>query len=300
MGKRGPKTLLTPELAKKIVRLVNAGAPIPMACAHCGIGWNTAKFWVLASSPKSKYEPYKSFQLELEKAKAAWAVGALMRITKAGKNGDWRADLALLERRLPHYFYLPWRRNQAASGSPLAMIDPLEELALQAGMGGGAPGDYTTTHQLPPPSIDATSQRSDEDEAAADDELGIAEDDMDGRSTDELEHYAATGYWPEEMPRVAGGDVVDTDGTDITAADSADPAVAAELAKQLGDADAADPALYVPEPASAAPGLARAVGGQHLREIPGGQLVETAPHEEPPAPSNVVRLPRIDPLAGRF
>jgi hypothetical protein len=293
MGKRGPKTLLTPDLAKKIIRLVNAGAPIPLACSACGVKWNTAKFWVLASSPKAKYEPFKSFQAELEKAKAAWAYAAIMRITKAGKRGDWRADLALLERRLPHYFYLPWRRGQAASGSPLAFVDPLEELAIQAGMGSGAPGDYAA--QLPSmagPTIDATSTRSEEAEAEADDELGIAEDDMDGRSTDELEHYAATGYWPEEMPRVAGGDVVDTDGTDITA--EADPAVAAELAKQLGDADAADPAY---EPAQ--PAMAR-VAGQHLREIPGGQLVESAPHEEPAPTSNVVRLPRIDPLAGRF
>lgn len=285
MAGKGKPTRLTPEMAARIIRLVTAGTPIPMACAACGVPWNTAKFWIVPSSEKSHREPYKTFRADLEQAKAAWAYAAIMRINRAGKRGDWRADLALLERRFPHYFSLQHRRGQAAAGSPISLLDPMEEMALAAGIAppNAFPG---STPQALPGSAAAPTDGYDQADDADGDDVERMVDDMDGRSTEELEHYAATGYWPEEMPRMDGR-VVDTDGQDVTDGDAADPATAAELAKQLGDADAADP--Y--EAARAA-----------LRELPGGDLVEDAPQRDEPAapPSNVVRLPRIDPLAGRF
>jgi hypothetical protein len=281
-----------------------------MACAACGVTWDTAKHWIIPSSAQAKKEPYATFRVRLEQAKAAWAYAAIMRINRAGKRGDWRADLALLERRFPHYFSLQARQRQAIAGSPLSLLDPMEQLSIAAGLAPEHAFPGSTPQALP----DARgSEPADSyDTVATDgDDVEHMVDDMDGRSTEELEHYAATGYWPEEMPRMDGR-VVDTDGQDVTEGDAADPATAAELAKQLGDADAADPYVAAnghdpcddgkwDPPGSGAPFMPKEVAQRILRELPGGQLVEDAPaRDEPAQPSNVVRLPRYDPLAGRF
>lgn len=98
---RGEKKL-TPELQKKICMFVAAGAPVPLAAAAARVSYDTVKTWM---SPRYRNrEPYKSFCEDVEAAKAAWACAAVMRITKAGKKGQWAADLAMLERRMPEHF----------------------------------------------------------------------------------------------------------------------------------------------------------------------------------------------------
>lgn len=111
MSKTKP-TKLTPELHQSICNLVAAGAPLPLACPAAGVSWNTAKEWF--KPEYAEREPYASLVLGVEKAKAAHAIGCQMRITRAGKNGSWKADLAILQRRHPEFY--DQRVNVALSG----------------------------------------------------------------------------------------------------------------------------------------------------------------------------------------
>lgn len=96
------KLALTEATHKEIVTYVTAGAPLPLAADAAGLSWDTVKEWL--KPEKAKREPYKSFVEAVNRAKAVWACAAVMRITKAGKRGNWAADLAMLERREPEHF----------------------------------------------------------------------------------------------------------------------------------------------------------------------------------------------------
>lgn len=95
------KTKLTPGLQETICKLVQSGATVPHACAAAGVSWNTAKDWMTPAF--SGREPYKSFCDAVGKARAKWAAGSAMAITKAGKD-DWRAAAWMLEKLCPDEF----------------------------------------------------------------------------------------------------------------------------------------------------------------------------------------------------
>lgn len=92
----------TPELTAQIAKIVAMGATIPHACAACNVSWNTAKAWM--TPEMSSREPYASFVEAMDLAKGRWAAGAAVEITKAGKEGEWKALAWMLERRNPTEF----------------------------------------------------------------------------------------------------------------------------------------------------------------------------------------------------
>lgn len=108
-------TRCTPEFTEKMKLLVAAGAPIPLACQSLGISFRTVEDW--ASDHFREVEPYKTFNAEMDKAKAAHAVGCQLRITKAARKGIWQADTWILERRYPEYW-----RPRSDSGQELPKV----------------------------------------------------------------------------------------------------------------------------------------------------------------------------------
>ncbi len=112
-----PETLCTPELTQAVSLLVAAGAPLPHACPAAGVSWDTAKEWL--KPEQACREPYKTFVAAMEKARASHAVGCVMRITKAGRNGAWKADMAILERRHPEFYGRRLTNENVAPGQRL-------------------------------------------------------------------------------------------------------------------------------------------------------------------------------------
>lgn len=95
------RTTLTPELQASIALSVAAGAPIPIAAASAGVPKSTWRDWL--AKGREGVEPYAAFVEAMESAKAAFAAGAVRKITAAGEF-DWHPLAWLLERRFPHQF----------------------------------------------------------------------------------------------------------------------------------------------------------------------------------------------------
>lgn len=112
-------TKLTPETQAKIAGYVNAGAPIPSACAAASVSWNTVKVWLARG--KLGEQPYADFVDAMEQAKGRWVAGSVMRITKAG-DSDWKAAAWLLERRAAEDFRLQTKVDADVSHSGVPAI----------------------------------------------------------------------------------------------------------------------------------------------------------------------------------
>ena len=123
-------SILTPALQDQIAGYVNAGSPIPLACKAAGVSWNTAKEW-MKRGKREEDGIYCEFFAAMERAKARWAAGAAMRITKAGQK-DWKADAWLLERRVKE-FRKPEHRVEltGAKGGPVELQAISREQAIR-------------------------------------------------------------------------------------------------------------------------------------------------------------------------
>lgn len=110
----------SPELTRRIASQVARGAPVALATAASGASWNTVKEWMAPGN--CEREPYKTFCAAIDKASALHAVGAAMRLTKAGKRGQWAADLAVLERRFPEFYRM---KPAGAGGGGLEALEGL-------------------------------------------------------------------------------------------------------------------------------------------------------------------------------
>lgn len=135
----GPDTFLDADVQYQICQMVAAGAPLPLACPAVGLKWNTVKDWL--KPERADREPYASFQIAVEKARAMHAVGCALRITQAGRKGMWQADLAILERRYGKFFGR-WSEgmHNAEDGDPALPEDtdePLTDAQLERIARGG-------------------------------------------------------------------------------------------------------------------------------------------------------------------
>jgi transposase len=99
---------LTPEVEKKILDAVRAGASMADAAGHAGVGERTVYDWLeRAQQPKGPTK-FSQFSQSLTRARADAKVGAIAAIRSAMPE-DWRAALAFLERRHPQ----EWGRRTA-------------------------------------------------------------------------------------------------------------------------------------------------------------------------------------------
>jgi hypothetical protein len=127
MGKkRGRKTKDTPEMRRKILKLVAAGVPKKFACEASGIA--CSKFYEWLSKKRDLRE-------ELKKAEATNITGLLLKIKKAGEK-HWTAYAWLLERLYPEIFGRVEQNTiqlrQAREKSEAAKMESAEERKSRA------------------------------------------------------------------------------------------------------------------------------------------------------------------------
>ncbi len=103
MPDNGRPSKLTPEIQEKIVQALSIGNYRKDAAEYAGIDAATLRRWMLrgAREKDSAYADLRAAVLEAESRAKITAIGC---ITKAMRNGDWRAAAYWLERKFPHQF----------------------------------------------------------------------------------------------------------------------------------------------------------------------------------------------------
>ncbi len=103
MPDNGRPSKLTPEIQEKIVQALSIGNYRKDAAEYAGIDAATLRRWLLrgAREKDSAYADFRTAVLEAESRAKITAIGC---ITKAMRNGDWRAAAYWLERKFPHQY----------------------------------------------------------------------------------------------------------------------------------------------------------------------------------------------------
>ncbi len=103
MPDNGRPSKLTPAIQEKIVQALSIGNYRKDAAEYAGIDAATLHRWLLrgAREKDSAYADLRAAVLEAESRAKITAIGS---ITKAMRNGDWRAAAYWLERKFPHQF----------------------------------------------------------------------------------------------------------------------------------------------------------------------------------------------------
>src|SRR5690606_32113656 len=100
-NKGGRPSKFNEERAERLLTAVRGGNYLHTAAQFAGIHYSTLRRWInLADDPNAPPE-YRQFKEELERARAAAEVSALMRIQKAASDGAWQAAAWYLERSWP-------------------------------------------------------------------------------------------------------------------------------------------------------------------------------------------------------
>lgn len=141
----GRQTLLTPEVEKKIIDAVRAGAFLSVAARYAGVGSSTLMLWMqkgrACTSRKSKDAIYLEFLEKIEEAEASSEVAANLQ-WRAAWAKDWHAAEKWLQSRYPERYAL--NRDPNASSAAFAGVNI--NIGVQSGQSGatnaqGAPID---------------------------------------------------------------------------------------------------------------------------------------------------------------
>ncbi len=105
----GRQTLLTPEVEKKIIDAVRAGAFLSVAARYAGVGSSTLMLWMqkgrACTSRKGKDAIYLAFLEKIEEAEASSEVAANLQ-WRAAWAKDWHAAEKWLQSRYPERYAL--------------------------------------------------------------------------------------------------------------------------------------------------------------------------------------------------
>lgn len=142
----GRNTLLTPELADKIVLHVRTGVPLEVAAQAAGIGRSTFWGWMRRGEQGAQDEPYLGFSQRVRTAEAEthMQLAAVPR-NAAIQGGNWQAAQAYMRMRWSNH-YAERIEHTGAAGGPIQMeiAQALESLtedelaAIEAHLGGAA------------------------------------------------------------------------------------------------------------------------------------------------------------------
>jgi hypothetical protein len=98
LGLVGPKTLLTDDVADKLVQLLSAGNYVQVAARACGIARRTFAEW--CQRGEQGEEPYASFAERIVEARAIGESRNVALIARAAAD-NWQAAAWMLERQYP-------------------------------------------------------------------------------------------------------------------------------------------------------------------------------------------------------
>ena len=126
MPMQGRPSKLTSEVTEQIASLVREGVPPSAAGERIGVSRATVNEWLRRGEDRDDRPTtcaFATFATEIRRAEASFLATCLAPITAAAQAGDWKASLALLERRFPNHFS-PRReatpeRGEAAAGLTL-------------------------------------------------------------------------------------------------------------------------------------------------------------------------------------
>ena len=141
------ETKLTPDVHRKIVTYLRAGAYLTHAVKAAGCSYDAVKSWIKRGN-SSPDEPYASFAADVEQARAEVAVRAIGAISKAEAGGDWKAAAWKLERMFPKLYGVRSTHEIEAGVNLKAELIP--QLRAYYGMHGLA--SETPQPKLPAPS----------------------------------------------------------------------------------------------------------------------------------------------------
>lgn len=117
----------------KIIALVRNGAPPTTAAVVCGVPRRTHENWLRKGRADDAPDPYRRYADDIQAAVEEYKLGEIGTIHAQGGK-DWRAALALLERRFPDEFGERKRVDSRLQVQVQPMIDPakstVERLAL--------------------------------------------------------------------------------------------------------------------------------------------------------------------------
>lgn len=100
-------TKLTTEVREKICRAIRAGNYPAVAARAAGVSESTFYRWMERGRSDAK-GPHRAFYEAVREAEAESEVHLVAVLRKSSKDGDWRAALALLERRYAER----WRKRE--------------------------------------------------------------------------------------------------------------------------------------------------------------------------------------------
>ena len=92
------KTKLTPELQKKLIKYIQGGSYIVVACRAVGIAEKTFYEWI--KKGEKGIEPYSKLSKSIRQAQAIGELKIFSEIRSQVKN-DWRAGMEILARKYP-------------------------------------------------------------------------------------------------------------------------------------------------------------------------------------------------------
>jgi len=121
-GGHGSNGKLTDEIAERICQAVRTGATIEGAAAYAGVARQTFFDWLRRGRQANARNPYKKLAADLDEALAAFEVGAMAKIAKAGDT-EWQANAWRLERRFPDRYGRRTRVDGTLQVSAAPMVD---------------------------------------------------------------------------------------------------------------------------------------------------------------------------------
>jgi len=103
MPELGRPSKLTPDVQNKVVQALQLGAQRQDAATYAGVDAATLRRWLRKgiTEPESEYGRFRAAVIEAESRAKVAAMGV---ITKAARDGDWKAAAWMLARKYPHQF----------------------------------------------------------------------------------------------------------------------------------------------------------------------------------------------------
>jgi hypothetical protein len=103
MAEEGRPSKLTPEIQERVVQALTLGNHRQDAAAYVGLHPRTLRRWLLRGLDETE-GPYADFLRAVVEAEARAKITAMGCITKAARDGDWKAAAWWLQKKFPHQF----------------------------------------------------------------------------------------------------------------------------------------------------------------------------------------------------
>ena len=129
---RGRPSMMTDQVRERLCEALREGNHLDVSCSYAGIGYSTFRGWLVAAQKSDADRELLDFLEAVTRAMHDFERFAVKSI-KDQMPSDWRAAIAMLERRLPQ----KWGRRErlehgGQGGGPIPLLNMHEARALYA------------------------------------------------------------------------------------------------------------------------------------------------------------------------